>query len=128
IDQLLLPETRTGARSCQRVLGGRTCRGPALWLLLLSDGLAPSRWCAVCERRASAPALRRLYPRPDSRTLTQLRQARRPVVRRRLAARCARMGIAEDERYGAPTPAGYPRQQPEPPAGRLRHTRAGDRR
>jgi alpha-L-fucosidase len=79
---------------------------------------------ARCDRRAGAPPLRRLHSRPGPRTADQLRQDRRAVVRRELAAHRRGVGIRKDEHHGLPAPARDHRQQPQRAAGRFRHSRA----
>ncbi len=81
--------------------------------------------CATDE--AGAPPLRRLHPRPDPRAADQLRQDRRPLVRRGLAAGRQGLGIGKDERDGVPASAGHHRQQPQPAGRRFRHSGAAHR-
>ena len=111
--RLLRAQARPRPRPGEGIRGGRARRRPARGLLLFADGLAPSRWRALRHRRSRAPPLRRLHPRPDPRAADQLRQDRRPLVRRRLAARRRGLGIGEDERDGVPAPARHHRQQPQ---------------
>src|SRR5881628_3091935 len=79
-DRLLRSQAGARARPGPRIR--RCCQGRrfARRLLLLADGLAPSRRRAVCHRRIRAQALRCLYPRPHPRTDDQLREDRHPLV------------------------------------------------
>ena len=74
------------------IRGSRARRGPARGLLLLADGLAPSRRRPLRDRRGGARALCGIHARPDPRTADQLRKDRRSLVRRRLAAHARNSG------------------------------------
>ena len=125
-DELLRTEAGAWARSRPGVRGRGAGGGTARRLLLLAHGLAPPGRRALCDRRAGPPPLRGLRPRARPRAHDQLREDRHPLVRRRLAARCRRVGVAADERHGLQAPARHRRQQPQQAARRLHHARAAD--
>src|ERR1035441_7836033 len=83
----------------------------------LTDYCAPKQG----PGRAGPPPLRGLHPRPDPRTAHQLRQDRRALVRRQLAAQRRRLGIGKNERHGVSTSARDPGQQPQRSSGRFHH-------
>lgn len=61
---------------------------------------------ARAEGLRRAQALRRIHSRPSSRAVQQLRQTRRPLVRRRLAAGRPRLAVGRDEPHGPAVAAG----------------------